>query len=189
VYEPGSVISKLYGDLTNYINSGDIRNHLPINILGNIKEGMTVENLQALLKERNVPFELIDHDVAIRTAQEGAAYFGINVGQTAPTLILKTDKGFFALIMSGDRGHIDFEEVASILGCKKLKLAGAREVKKVTGFSVGSISMVGHNLPCIIDKRLLQYSHIYGGSGKETCTLKVNPNELKKLNRVVAILE
>ena len=49
-----------------------------------------MENLQALLKENNVPFELIDHDIAIRTAQEGAAYFGINVGQTAPTLILKT---------------------------------------------------------------------------------------------------
>ena len=40
-----------------------------------------MENLQALLKENNVPFELIDHDIAIRTAQEGAAYFGIYVGQ------------------------------------------------------------------------------------------------------------
>ena len=148
-----------------------------------------MESLQALLKETNVTFELIDHDIAIRTAQEGAAYFGINVGQTAPTLILKTDKGFFALIMSGDRGHIDFEEVASILGCNKVKLAGEREVEKVTGCTLGSISMVGHNLPCIIDKRLFQYSNIYGGSGRATCTLKVNPSALEKLNKVVAILE
>lgn len=148
-----------------------------------------MENLQALLKENNVPFEFIDHDIAIRTAQEGAAYFGINVGQTAPTLILKTDKGFVALIMSGDRGHVDFDEVASILGCKKVKLAGAREVEKVTGCTVGSISMVGHNLPCIIDKRLFQYSNIYGGSGNTTCTLKINPSVLVKLNNIVATLE
>ena len=138
-----------------------------------------MENLQAILEENNVPFELIDHDIAIRTAQEGAAYFEINVGQTAPTLILKTDKGFFALIMSGDRGHVDFDEVASILGCKKVKLAGAREVEKVTGCTVGSISMVGHNLPCII----------YGGSGKATCTSKINPNALGKLNKIIATLE
>ena len=148
-----------------------------------------MENLQAILKRNNVPFELIDHDIAIRTAQEGAEYFGINVGQTAPTLILKTDKGFFALIISGDRGHIDFDEVASILGCKKVKLAGAKEVEKVTGCTVGSIAMVGHNLPCIIDKRLSQYSNIYGGSGKATCTLKINPSALGKLNKIIATLE
>ena len=70
-----------------------------------------MKNLQALLREKNVPFELIKHDTPIRTAEEGARHFGINVGQTAPTLIIKTDKGFFALILSGDRGRIDFSEL------------------------------------------------------------------------------
>lgn len=148
-----------------------------------------MEDLKALFQEKNVPFELINHDTPILTAQEGARYFGISIGQTAPTLILKTDKGFFALIMSGDRGYVDFDEVASILGCKKVKLAGAREVEEVTGCTVGSISMVGHNLPCIIDKRLFQYSDIYGGSGTATCTLKINPSALGKLNEIVATLE
>lgn len=148
-----------------------------------------MKDLKVLFQENNVPFELINHKVPIHTAQEGATYFGITIGQTAPTLILKTDKGYFALIMSGDRDHIDFNEVASILGCNKVKLAGAKEVEKVTGCTVGSIPMVGHNLPCVVDKRLFQYSSIYGGSGEETCTLKINPSALEKLNSVVATLE
>lgn len=148
-----------------------------------------MENLKVLFQEKNVPYELINHKVPIHTAQEGAAYLNITIGQTAPTLILKTDKGFFALIMSGDRGHVDFDKIANILGCNKVKLAGAREVEIVTGYTVGSISMVGHNLPCIIDKRLFQYSYIYGGSGMETCTLKINPSALEKLNKIVATLE
>ncbi|OLN31696.1 hypothetical protein DSOL_2384 [Desulfosporosinus metallidurans] len=49
--------------------------------------------------------------------------------------------------------------------------------------------MVGHNLPCVVDKRLFQYTSIYGGSGEETCTLKINPNALEKVNRVVATLD
>lgn len=150
---------------------------------------MTVENLQVFLHKNNVPFEIINHDTPIHTAQEGAKYFGINVGQTAPTLIIKTDKGFFALILSGDRGHVDFSEVASVLGCNKVKLAGPKEVERITGCAVGSVSMVGHNLPCVIDKRLFQYSFIYGGSGKATCTLKVDPSVLEKVTRVVATLE
>lgn len=54
-----------------------------------------VEDIKAIFQKYNVPFELISHDVPIFTAQEGAKNFGISVGQTAPTLILKTDKGFF----------------------------------------------------------------------------------------------
>jgi len=108
------------------------------------KEKITVAKLgnshplyqaQKLFQENNVPFELIYHDNPIRTAQEGSRYFGIAIGQTAPTLIIKTDKGFFALIVSGDRGHVDFDEVASALGCSKVKLAGAREVEKATGWT------------------------------------------------------
>lgn len=148
-----------------------------------------MQDLQVLFQENNVPFELINHDTPIRTAREGATYFGIKIGQTAPTLILKTDKGFFALILSGDRDHIDFDEVAIILGCNKVKLAGAREVEKVTGCKIGSIPMVGLNLPCVIDKRLFQYSNIYGGSGTPKCTLKVNPSALVKLNKIVATLD
>lgn len=146
-------------------------------------------DLQSLLKDNNIPYELIEHDIAIRTAQEGATYFGINVGQTAPTLILKTDKGFFSLIVSGNRGYIDFEEVATIIGCKKVKLAGAKEVEEVTGFVVGSIPLVGLDLPCVLDKRLFKYSNIYGGSGKATQTLIVDPSALEKLNRIVAVIE
>ncbi|EGW36220.1 YbaK/EbsC family protein [Desulfosporosinus sp. OT] len=148
-----------------------------------------MEKLQVRFQEKNVPFELINHKVPIHTAQEGATYFGITIGQTAPTLILKTDMGFFALIVSGDRGHVNLDEVASLLGCNKVKLAGAREVEKITGCSVGSISMVGHDLPCVVDKRLFQYSFIYGGSGEATCTLKINPSALEKVNKVVAILD
>ena len=147
-----------------------------------------MDNLQAFLQEKKVPFELIKHDTPILTAEDGARYFGINVGQTAPILIIKTDKGFFALIISGDRGKVDFSEVAGVLGCNKVKLAGAKEVQKVTGYEVGSVSMVGHNLPCIFDTRLFRYPHVYGGTGKATCTLKINPYDLEKINKVVATL-
>jgi len=147
-----------------------------------------MDNLRSLLEEKKIPFELIKHDTPILTAEEGARYFGINVGQTAPTLIIWTDKGFFALIISGDRGRVDFSDVAGVLGCKKVRLAGAKEVQKVTGYEVGSVSLVGHNLPCIFDTRLLRYPSVYGGTGKATCTLKIDPYDLEKINKVVATL-
>lgn len=98
----------------------------------------------------------------------GSKYFGIEIGKTVPSLILKTDKGYFALILSGNRNQIDFIKLANILGCNKVKLASPKEVQKVTGFEVGSVSMVGLDLPCVIDKKLFNYDFVYGGTGKST---------------------
>ena len=71
-----------------------------------------MENLKAILKKNTYSYELIFHETSLRSAQEGADYFNIDIGQTAPTLIIKTDIGFFALVVSGSRGRIDFKDVA-----------------------------------------------------------------------------
>lgn len=148
-----------------------------------------MKNLRNLLKEKDISYELINHENPIHTAQEGAEYFGIEIGQTAPTLILKTNRGYYALIFSGKRGRVDLEEVARLLGVEEVKLAKPRDVQQVTGFAVGSVSMVEHGLPCVMDKLLNDYPFIYGGTGQATCTLKITPGDLVKLNQVVAVLE
>ena len=48
-------------------------------------------------------------------------------------------------------------------------------------------SVVGLNLPFIIDKNLYRYPFIYGGTGERTCTLKINPQALDELNSVQLI--
>lgn len=150
--------------------------------------GVHLELIRSLLQENNIQYEFIQHDVPIRTAQDGAKYFGINIGQTAPTLILTTDKGYYAVIISGNH-NVDFDNIANLLGCKKVKLASSKEVKDITGYSIGSIPLIGLNLPYILDKQLFQNEFIYGGSGNSTYTLKVNPYALRKLNNCVACLE
>ncbi|QPA31245.1 aminoacyl-tRNA deacylase [Thermaerobacillus caldiproteolyticus] len=147
-----------------------------------------MDNLKSILQENEVQFEIIHHESPIRTAQEGADYFGIEIGQTAPTLVLKSEKGYFAIIVSGGRGRVNLEEVSEILGCNQLKMATPKEVQKITGYTVGSVPLIGHSLPCIVDKELFRYPFIYGGTGDPTSTLKMPPHALEKLNQVVALL-
>lgn len=134
-------------------------------------------------------FEIIPNKKPIRTAQEGAEYFQIEIGQTAPTLILEGDGRFFAAIVSGKRTSIDMEEIARIIGCRKLKLANRKKVKEITGHEVGTIPMVGLSLPCILDKQLFDYDFVYGGTGKIDQTLKIAPALLKMVNQVIAMFE
>ncbi|MED0677150.1 aminoacyl-tRNA deacylase [Aneurinibacillus thermoaerophilus] len=148
-----------------------------------------MEHLKTILQENGVQFEIIHHENPIHTAQEGADYFRIEIGQTAPTLVLKSEKGYFAMIISGDRGHVNLEKVSEILECNQLKLAHPKEVQQITGYTVGSLPLVGLSLPCIVDSKLFRYPFIYGGTGEPHSTLKISPNALEKLNQVIAFIE
>ncbi|MEK8127160.1 YbaK/EbsC family protein [Paenibacillus filicis] len=144
-----------------------------------------MDHLKAILQERGIHYEIIHHEKQIRTAQEGADYLGIELGQTAPTLVLKSEKGYVAMIVSGNRGRLDLEEISSSLGCSQLKIATPKEVQQITGYTVGNVSLA-LSLPCIVDRRLLQYPFVYGGTGEPGSTLKIAPTDLEKLNQVVA---
>ena len=148
-----------------------------------------MDNLIASLQESGVQFEITHHEKQICTAQEGADYFGIKIGQTAPTLVLKSEKGYFAMIVSGSRERVNLEEVSRILGCNQLKMATPKEVQKITGHTIGSVPLVGLSLPYIVDRGLFSFPFIYGGTGEPTSTLKITPNALKKLNQVIALFD
>ncbi|MDF2681280.1 MAG: YbaK/prolyl-tRNA synthetase associated region [Brevibacillus sp.] len=146
-------------------------------------------SLQSLLKSKNVPFEILEHQQNIRSAQDGADYFGIELGQTAPTLVLETENGYVAAILTGDRGRLDFQSVAAILSCQEVKLASPKKVEVITGFQIGTVPLVGHSLPCLFDRRLFRYSAIYGGTGEAGSTLKISPGVVEDLNQVMAYLD
>lgn len=144
--------------------------------------------MKAILQEKEVQYEIIYHEKRIRTAQEGANYFGIEVGQTAPTLILKSEEGYFSMIISGSRGRINLEKTSGIVGCEQLRMATPKEVQQVTGYTIGSVSLV-LSLPCIVDRGLFRYPFIYGGTGDPASTLKIAPDALEKINEVIAFLD
>ncbi|MEY8000064.1 YbaK/EbsC family protein [Clostridium sp. Mt-5] len=148
-----------------------------------------MENVKDILENSGFTFELIHNDIPIYTAKEGADYFKVDIAQIAPTLIIYTGIGFHVLVVSGGRGHVNFKEVKHLLNCKNVRLATKDEVKSATGFSVGNVPMFGISLPYIVDKKLLEFSFIYGGLGEDNTTLKIDPNALFKLNRVVGTLD
>jgi prolyl-tRNA editing enzyme YbaK/EbsC (Cys-tRNA(Pro) deacylase) len=145
---------------------------------------MDIKELKILLEQHNARHELIYHEKPIRTVKEGSKYFDINT--IAPVFILKTDKGFFAFISAGIRGRINFHDLKEALNCKEVKLAERKEVKEVIGYEPGNIPLVGHNLPCIFDNMLLGNEFICGGSGDENHTLRINPEDLMKVNNIIA---
>ena len=148
-----------------------------------------MDPVKEFLDRSQAVYEFIFHEKQVYSVADGIAYLGIEAGQTAPTLILKTDQGYYSLVFSGSRPHIDFKSIESILGASRVKLANKHKVQDITGFAPGDTPMLGLSLPAIFDKKLLQYPFVYGGSGLPNRTLKISPATLLKLVQPVAFLE
>ncbi|MNN46975.1 YbaK / prolyl-tRNA synthetases associated domain protein [compost metagenome] len=63
------------------------------------------------------------------------------------------------------------------------------EVEQITGCKIGSVSLINSAIPTIMDKQLYRFAHIYGGTGTPQSTLKISPEDVEKLNNVVAFLD
>lgn len=86
-------------------------------------------------------------------------------------------------------GRLDFEKLKIQLGFKKLKMADRKKVEKQTGYLIGCIPLVGLGISYIFDKKLLCHDFVYGGTGDELLTLKINPNDLIKVNEIKGMFE
>lgn len=148
-----------------------------------------MDHVAELLKGSGYHYEFIIHEAPLVSVREGADFFHIEAGQTAPSLIIKTERQFVKVIRSGDRGRLDMKKLAILLGCRRAQLASKAEAELIAGCTIGSIPLVGLTVPCVLDKTLFRYSFVYGGSGMPLRTLRLETKALKKLNDVIGMME
>jgi tryptophanyl-tRNA synthetase len=134
------------------------------------------ESTKNALKEQNISHELIQHP-PIKTVEEGLAFLGITASQGASTLIIDTDKGFFALLRRDDH-QVDLEKVKNILGVNRVSLCKPSQVLEITQCEVGYVSPFNPELSTLADETLNECDHIYCGTGSPEYDLKITPANL-----------
>lgn len=139
----------------------------------------TLNQLDELLHKSACDYEIIRHNEPILKTEDADKYF--DSSKAAPAFIIKTENGFVALIVSAQNGKIDFKKTGSNIGFATFSLADRLDVKRATGYETGSVPLIGHNLPCFIDKKLLDFDYVYGGTGDSLHTLKINPENIVSL--------
>ncbi len=146
----------------------------------------TLTELDALLKEAGADYALIRQDAPILSASDAAPYY--DVTKAAPTFVLQCEHGLLCCIASANRGRLDLNAMKAKFGFAKLKMADRKKVQQQTGYTTGSIPLVGLSLDCIFDDSLLDFDFIYGGTGDELVTLKIRPADVKRLNQITGVL-
>jgi prolyl-tRNA editing enzyme YbaK/EbsC (Cys-tRNA(Pro) deacylase) len=141
-----------------------------------------IDQLKHFLDAAGMAYEIFSHEETIISAADGASSGSRTLADTAPALILETEKGCLVAIIRGDT-RLLYKKIKKTLGLKNVSLARPEVVQRETGALVGSVSLVNPGLPTIVDAQLLTMPVIYGGCGLPHHTLRMSPVDLVRVTQ------
>ena len=143
-----------------------------------------VKRVEENLKNYDENLNIISLDTSARTALEAASSLGCNVGAIVKSLLFRAEDKYILCLVSGDK-KVSLNKVKKLLNKKDVSMASADEVKKITGFTIGGVSPVGHlnDLKIIIDKTLERFQIVYAAAGHPNSIVKIDVLKLKDLTK------
>mgnify|MGYP001323980912 CR=1 FL=1 len=147
-----------------------------------------VKRVEKLLKKFDQKQNLIMLDTSARTALEAASSLCCEVGAIVKSLLFKTDNSFTLFLVPGDK-RASLNKIKKNLSIENASMASADDVKKITGFTIGGVSPVGHlnKIPIIIDNSLKRFESLYAAAGHPNCVFKIDFTNLQKITEGLII--
>ena len=144
------------------------------------KEG--VKRAEKSLKEFDPKQNVIILKSSARTALEAASSLDCEVGAIVKSLLFKAENTFILCLVAGDK-KASLNKIKKELHIKDVSMASSDEVKKVTGFTIGGVSPIGHlnKIDILIDKSLKRFNSLFAAAGHPNCVFEINFNNLQKI--------
>tara|TARA_B100001175_G_scaffold263756_1_gene233525 strand:- start:164 stop:646 length:483 start_codon:yes stop_codon:yes gene_type:complete len=141
-----------------------------------------VKRAEKSIKEFDQNLKIDCLEKTARTAQDAATALGCNVGAIVKSLLFSAGNNFVLCLVSGDK-RCSLNKLKKILDEKDVSMANPEDVKKITGYTIGGVSPVGHlsKVKIYIDTNLDRFKTVFAAAGHPNCIFKIEFNQLTKL--------
>ena len=141
-----------------------------------------VKRAEKSIKEFDPNLKIICLEQTARTAQDAATALGCNVGAIVKSLLFSTGDSFVLCLVSGDQ-RCSLNKLKKIIDEKDVSMANPDDVKKITGYTIGGVSPVGHLsiLKIYIDANLERFTKVFAAAGHPNCVFQIEFIQLIKL--------
>ena len=142
----------------------------------------SVKRVESILKKYNQNIRVISLETSARTAKEAANSLKCEVGAIVKSLVFRADKHFILCLISGDK-KASLIKLKKIFNIKDIEMAKAEDVKKITGYTIGGVSPIGHikKIEIYIDNNLSRFKELYAAAGHPNCVFKIDFKNLVQI--------
>ena len=136
------------------------------------------------LKQFNSDLKVIELEQTARTANDAATALGCKVGAIVKSLLFKAGDSYVLCLVSGDK-RCSLNKLKKILDEKDVSMANPEDVKRVTGYTIGGVSPIGHltKIKIYIDENLKNFTSIFAAAGHPNAVFEIDFENLKALTK------
>src|SRR3954469_25043652 len=142
----------------------------------------SIERVEKAARDAGLEIEVKRMGASTRTAEEAAAQCGCAVGQIVKSLVFQggESKRLYLFLVSG--AHQLDQDRAAALVSEPLARADPRRIRDETGFAIGGVSPLGHQIPiaAFADEALLSYDCVWAAAGAHDAVFAAEPAALFK---------
>ena len=141
-----------------------------------------VKRAEKSIKEFDPNLRVIVLEQIARTANDAATALGCKIGAIIKSLVFKAGENFVICLVSGDK-RCSLNKLKKILNEKDVSMASPEDVKRITGYTIGGVSPVGHLIETkiYIDENLKNFTSIYAAAGHPNAVFEIDFENLKSL--------
>ena len=145
-------------------------------------DNVAVKRAEKSLKKFDQKLNVTILKNSARTAKDAAISLNCDVGAIVKSLLFRTENSFTLCLVAGDK-RCSLNKLKKLTNKKNISMATPDEVKNQTGYTIGSVSPVGHlNLvQILIDNSLERFNNLYAAAGHPNCVFKINFKNLQKI--------
>ena len=141
-----------------------------------------IERVRSYLRDRNPELNIIVLEDNTSTAALAAQALGTEVGQIAKSILFKTKKEDYLMVVSAGDVRLDSKAIKEEIG-EKVRMANPEEVMEVTGFNIGGVCpfALRQEVPIYLDESLKRYDIVYAAAGTGHTALPISYEELERI--------
>ena len=142
----------------------------------------SVRRAEKSIREYDPNLKVIVLEQTARTANDAATALGCKVGAIVKSLLFKAGDSFVLCLVSGDK-RCSLNKLKKILDEKNVSMANPEDVKRITGYTIGGVSPIGHlnKTKIYIDENLKNFKSIFAAAGHPNAVFEIDFENLKAL--------
>ena len=147
--------------------------------------------LERVREELGETVEVRELPDGTHSAADAAEAIGCSLGAIVKSIVFIAD-GDPVLVYTAGTHQVDEAALATELEASNVRLAEPDEVERYSGWSIGGVPPIGHDIEtCLMDPQLLDYEQIWGGAGTPTSVGAFDPADVIEVTgaREAAVFE
>jgi prolyl-tRNA editing enzyme YbaK/EbsC (Cys-tRNA(Pro) deacylase) len=144
----------------------------------------SVERVSGALRAAGAEARIEEFSAGTPTAEEAAAAVGCELRRIVKSLLFDCDGTWVLVLVSGDR-RADAAKVAGATSSSRARVAGAAQVREVTGYDVGAVAPVAlaKVSRVLLDRRVPSEGTLWVGAGSPRHMAGLPAAELARVTR------